>query len=185
MNMGHSLSLISVLRKQLGSPVRGAEVGVWKGRNALALFTAFPGLRLWLVDTYSAAHQTANHQNVPQWDFDRAKAEMRRRLAGKPYALIEEPSTFAARCIPSESLDFVFIDASHDYSSVRNDIDAWLPTLRTGGIISGHDYDGRGDAQCVFGVKQAVDEFFGPFVQIAPGLVWWTKITAEFRPYKT
>ena len=39
-----------------------------------------------------------------------------------------------------KSLDFVFIDAGHDYTSVKKDIDAWLPKVKSGGILAGHDF---------------------------------------------
>ncbi len=61
----------------------------------------------------------------------------------------------AAQLYPDRSLDFVFIDANHDYEPVLADIHAWLPKIRTGGHIAGHDY--MSDKQ----VKRAVDETFG------------------------
>ena len=51
------------------------------------------------------------------------------------------------------SLDFVYIDASHDYDSVKNDISVWLPKVKVGGMIGGHDYFHPP-------VKKAVDEVF-------------------------
>jgi len=53
------------------------------------------------------------------------------------------------------SLDFVFIDANHVYEAVKDDLQAWFPKVKTGGIIAGHDYYND------LGVKNAVDEFFG------------------------
>ena len=47
----------------------------------------------------------------------------------------------AADQVMDESLDFVFIDAQHDYHSVINDIGLWAPKVKPGGLISGHDYN--------------------------------------------
>jgi predicted O-methyltransferase YrrM len=57
------------------------------------------------------------------------------------------------------SLDWVFIDADHAYESVVKDLDAWLPKVRKGGIIAGHDFaEWPG-----FGVIRAVTERFPRF----------------------
>jgi hypothetical protein len=49
-------------------------------------------------------------------------------------------STEAAKQIPDNSLDFVFVDARHDYCGCLEDIKAYYPKLRPGGIMTGHDY---------------------------------------------
>jgi hypothetical protein len=65
-------------------------------------------------------------------------------------------STVCASHYDDLSCDFIFIDASHDYESVRADLDAWLPKLRARGVIGGHDYR----TGAFPGVTRAVDEFF-------------------------
>lgn len=54
-----------------------------------------------------------------------------------------------------ESIDFIFVDASHDYENVLADITAWYPKLKPGGLIAGDDY-----TDCWFGVIKAVNEYF-------------------------
>ncbi|MEZ5288740.1 MAG: class I SAM-dependent methyltransferase [Vicinamibacterales bacterium] len=47
----------------------------------------------------------------------------------------------AAALFPPGSLDWVHLDARHDVESVRADIAAWAPRIRSGGWLSGDDYD--------------------------------------------
>jgi hypothetical protein len=54
---------------------------------------------------------------------------------------------------PVGCLDFVYIDAEHDYDSVKKQIMDWWPKLCRMGVLGGHDYT-------IKGVRQAVDEFF-------------------------
>ena len=61
-------------------------------------------------------------------------------------------SVNASKLYQDQSLDFIFIDASHTYDNVMDDLNYWYPKLKHRGIIAGHDYNND--------VKLAVDEFF-------------------------
>jgi predicted O-methyltransferase YrrM len=69
---------------------------------------------------------------------------------------IKDSSTNAANMFQDKSLDFVYIDAAHDYENVKKDILAWLPKVKDGGYIAGHDY--RYDRN--IGVYEAVNDIF-------------------------
>lgn len=53
--------------------------------------------------------------------------------------LLITDSVRASRLFRNGSLDFVFLDARHDYQSVMVDILAWLPKMKAGGWIGGDD----------------------------------------------
>jgi predicted O-methyltransferase YrrM len=57
-------------------------------------------------------------------------------------------TTDAANLFGDESVCFIFHDASHDAESVCEDLEAWLPKLRPGGLWLHHDF-GEGGGRIV------------------------------------
>jgi hypothetical protein len=66
---------------------------------------------------------------------------VRRYRGGEVIRPLMMPSLEAARLFPDASLDLVFIDGNHGHGHVKQDILAWLPKVRPGGILCGHDCD--------------------------------------------
>lgn len=60
---------------------------------------------------------------------------------GDKISLIIADSIAASRLFGNQSLDWVHLDARHDYASLKADIEAWLPKVKLGGWLSGDDYD--------------------------------------------
>jgi hypothetical protein len=75
--------------------------------------------------------------------------------------------------IPDNTFDLLFIDADHQYESIKQDIADWIPKVKSTGMIAGHDYfnpvTGALENQHP-GVKRAVDEAF-PRIRVG-GHVW-------------
>ena len=65
----------------------------------------------------------------------------------------------------------MYIDASHEYEYVIEDIKHWLPKVKKGGIICGDDYISGWP-----GVIQAVNEVFDDKVNVVGGQQWWVKL---------
>jgi len=84
---------------------------------------------------------------------------------------IQMKSEEAVEMFRDKTLDFVFIDADHSYNAVRLDIDVWLPKVKVGGILAGHDYSLSADWSRK-GVIKAVTETFGENCERI-GSVWW------------
>jgi hypothetical protein len=60
---------------------------------------------------------------------------------GDTVSLIIADSVAASRLFADASIDWVHLDARHDYASLQADIQAWLPKIKRGGWLSGDDYD--------------------------------------------
>lgn len=77
-------------------------------------------------------------------------------------------SAEASRLVPDGTLDFVYIDAVHTFRHVCRDIDLWLPKVRAGGLIGGHDYSPENWP----GVVRAVDSRLGAPDEVFPDTSW-------------
>lgn len=133
----------------------GAEIGVEVGAFSKYLIKNNSNLKLYCVDSWLAYRDIANGRSQARQDINYEKAKQ--KLAPYNCELIKKPSMEAVKDFGDESLDFVYIDASHDYNYVKEDIREWSRKVRKGGIVAGHDY-------FVFpsgndGVVRAVDEW--------------------------
>lgn len=148
-----------------GQNARFVEVGVWRGRSLCYMAERLLEtgrhleIELFAVDTWQGSEEAqftldeaveAGGSMKPTFD-----ANMQAAGVSKVIQAIEMPSVEAAEQFEDESLDFVFIDASHLYEAVKADILAWLPKVKFGGVIGGHDYN----EGC--GVNQAVQDTVG------------------------
>ena len=154
-------------------PVRGAEIGVKEGRFISHLLRAFPDLHMYAVDPWE--QQPAGNEDYAEWNFTTIYQQYRKAVEPM-YARVTELQMYsiaAARHVSDESLDFAFIDAQHDKASVTMDIMVWLPKIRAGGRLCGHDYV---DKPKFRGVVDAVDGFFGDRVRTGPNDCWMVTV---------
>lgn len=105
----------------------GAEIGVDRGGYSQVLCKTIPGLKLYCVDPWV-------HRGDKIYRF---AVEY---LKGFDVEFIRNVSIESSKVIPDRSLDFVYIDALHDFDNVMTDIILWTPKVKSGGVVSGHDY---------------------------------------------
>lgn len=141
---------------------RFVEVGSWKGKSSAFMCVEIANsgkkMEFYCVDTWLGSSEHRGFEGMESL-YEQFVDNMR-PLEGY-YAPMRTESLKAAATFDDESLDFVFIDASHEYEDVKADIMAWLPKVRRGGILAGHDYYLGYDY--FPGVKRAVDECLSDF----------------------
>jgi len=146
------------LAQQAQQAMRICEIGSWKGRTTRALAEHTPGV-VSVVDHWRGS--TVGADETTREVDQRGATALYREFAVNVSDLVLQgkvevwrmSSAEAAIQLSGEPFDLVFIDASHDYASVRHDLLAYRQLLRRGGLLCGDDigFPGvqRALAECV------------------------------------
>ena len=149
----------------------GAELGVHEGVTFKHLIHNCPDLTLYGIDVWDAEYESHDHiirRNMKP-EFERYFLSLRDEFNKNKRAILIKESTFTAHeIIDNKSLDFVFIDADHHYTSLYWDIVNWLPKVKRGGYVTGHDIH-QGFTQT------AVRETLGEY-KTGPDDVWYKQV---------
>jgi hypothetical protein len=145
-----------------------AEVGVWKGNFSQRILEVVQPSELHLIDPWRAfggddyeGARYGGKLEQGQAEMDAVHESVLRRFAAERSAGIVHVhrmlSLEAAATLADGRFDFVYIDGNHRYEFVRDDLTAFAPKLRPGGVLAGDDYGVEGWWEN--GVTRAVDEF--------------------------
>ena len=132
----------------------GVEVGIYRGRFTATLAKRAPKMQLVGVDAWKVYLGYKDYENN-DLETEAYKDAVRRTKDYPQVKLINAWSVDAAKMFKDDSIDYLFIDANHTYEWVVEDMKAWIPKVKKGGIIMGHDYFVM--KKLNFGVIQAVN----------------------------
>lgn len=159
-----------------------AEIGVDTGKLSSRILAHFPNLTLYMVDWWkvppsdgSYAKSGAQMAGYNQSYFDAAFhkcVDIAKIYKGRAH-ILKKDSVEAAEAFGNGFFDLVFIDGDHSYAGCKRDAIAWLPKVKAGGWIGGHDYNHPDQGE----VKKAVDELFaGKDIILGENRTWWVKV---------
>lgn len=171
---------LSTVKNVLGNVNIAVEIGVWNADYSVKICNSLSPKQFYGIDPYV---QYDNAPNVNAYETAAKLEETYLKAAAKlpPHGkIIRDFSVNAAELFEDESIDFVYIDGDHNYEAVTADIKAWYPKIKSGGIISGHDYiEKNAKRNIVFGVIPAVTEFSKEYnknisLTSEAYATWWT-----------
>lgn len=118
------------------------EIGSWKGKSSAFMATEIANsqknIDFYCIDTWSGSTEHQNLENLNNL-YNTFISNM--NPLSNYYKPLKMPSAEASKYFKNSSIDFIFIDASHEYQDVKNDILTWLPKLTHKGTLAGHDYN--------------------------------------------
>jgi predicted O-methyltransferase YrrM len=152
------LGFIDMLQKLVGEIELGStmiEIGSFMGESTFLFASTSYFNKIYSIDPYDGDDMGLKHLDLPNWDFIREQYKTNLRY----FDFIEQIEDYSSNVIDKfqdKSIDFVYIDGNHSYDSVKNDIEIFLPKIKDGGIIGGHDYSPYWET-----VQEAVNETIG------------------------
>ena len=134
-------NLYSDIVKKFPSGSKFVEVGSWKGKSsaymAVEIANSNKNIEFYCIDTWEGSVEHEGMKELPKL-YNIFLENM--KPVDEYYFPLKISSLDACKKFKDNSLDFVFLDASHEYEDIKEDIEAWLPKVKIGGILAGHDY---------------------------------------------
>ena len=101
------------------------EIGVKKGSHACQMYNVLNPSELHLVDIVDKREKNPELKNLTSRDN---------------VNFLVEDSKKCHSLFPNEFFDFIYIDGNHKYEEVLSDLENWVPKVKNGGWITGHDF---------------------------------------------
>jgi len=166
-------TILTVLRERFGLTGQcGAEVGVSFGVLSVKLLELFPALVLDMIDRWELPPRRPYSDPIAKRSRQalrktREEATRVTEFAAGRRRIVHADSVAAAAGYADGSLDWVLVDADHSREAVLEDLAAWWPKVRTGGLVLCDDIATRLGKEWGWGVEEAMNEFCR-----ARGLAW-------------
>jgi hypothetical protein len=167
----HAEWMLETIKKSNGKIQKIAEIGVFVGYLTRQILKYTPRSLIseyWAIDPWKSittGFGWHRHGNLERQWIRRYMYVCKFMRYFPELHVVRAPSVEASKLFPKEYFDLVFIDGDHTYKAVMQDIEAWLPLVKSEGILSGHDY---ANIKNMTEVKKAVDKTFGDNVEIIP-----------------
>lgn len=140
----------------LGDNITIVEIGSYCGSGTMIIHSIFPNSKILCVDGWEKYIESCSTYDIEKQGIELKEAETifdERTFGISNIVKNKILSLDFAQTIENNSIDLVYIDGNHDYVFVRDDIMHWMPKIKSGGIIGGHDWNWPS-------VQKAISEIF-------------------------
>lgn len=153
---------LKTIKENLKNGDIAVEVGSWMGKSAAYFIEKMlenkKDINFYCVDLWSGKQGDKKMEEIIEKNGGTIFHIFEKNMKNCGYEKIIKPivgdSAESASLFEDKSVSFCFIDAMHTYENVKKDIECWMPKMKQGAILAGHDID---QAQ----VLKAVEETLG------------------------
>lgn len=158
----------------------GAEIGCAFGGFSRTVLSQWKGKTYYMIDPWIKQSSEVYREKTDGVDYDRWYEDCCGVAKDDPRAkLIRALSVDGAKQFDDGQLDFAYIDGNHSYRNAMEDMDAWWPKVKIGGMMAGHDFLNKTDEGWFCEVERAVirwsSEHNAPFMFTGGCSSWWIR----------
>lgn len=123
-----------------GRPLHAVELGSQNGYFAKRFLLNVPDSIIWCVDPWDLSQK----KNLPtgvgtdQSTFTKWKENVKPWLGDRCHAIRNK--SWLAEADFKDEIDFLYIDGDHRWWACYRDLCDWVPKVRSGGLVVGHDW---------------------------------------------
>jgi hypothetical protein len=140
-----------------------AEIGCWMGRTTFALCSGCVNGTVYSVDHFKGSEE---HQAIIKEKDLHLYDEFIKNVGHFPNLRIYKMTSKEASLL-IDSVDMVFIDATHEYDDYMEDINLWRPKCKK--MVAGHDFGS-------YRTAEVVQKQFGGNYRNGPLAIWYVNV---------
>jgi hypothetical protein len=153
------------LLKRLPKHAVCAEIGVYVGRFTEEILRIARPSKLHLIDPWKFEVDPAYERSMYGGSIGQNQAHMDaiydsvvKCFKSRRVEIHRGTSTTCSSLFPDSYFDWIYIDGNHQYEFVKQDLELYLPKVKSGGLVAGDDYDRGPGNWANDGVTRAVDD---------------------------
>jgi predicted O-methyltransferase YrrM len=157
--------LYNLIKENKQTNIKIADIGCWTGLSTAVFANIAEEYKgeVCAIDWFQGSEATnldwaGKYYNIKKIFEDNLQSlDLLKRIK-----IINLPSDLAVQQFPDEYFDVVFLDADHRYKWIKEDINRWLPKVKKGGLLCGHDCEvvinnGIDNLMQIYGSKDIIE----------------------------
>lgn len=148
--------VLASLINSLNGELVGLEIGTLHGGATIDLLKRVPKIKnLIAIDPFKVYDDITFPPYDKQEYWDELYEDVKKDFTETGRAeLVRGLSWEVHEQFQDGGYDFIFIDGDHSYEAIKKDLELYVPKIRAGGLVMGHDHNEHNP-----GVVKAVKEF--------------------------
>ena len=159
--------MLNDIRHRLDHNSKMIEIGSHMGESTMLFASTQLFSEVHALEPFDG-NEEFNYLFDYEWDYIESEFRINTRIHKDIITLHKDYSWKLVDKFEDNSMDLIYIDGEHTKEDVTRDLKLYLPKLKKGGIIAGHDYH-----EVWPGVKDAVNKLVGGPEMVYEDTSWW------------